>query len=104
MGLSGACTLTVGVQALATTPISRTDINCLNRLKPLFSSIECKRNIVFKEEKQLASSTYNIEVSTTQSGELLIAAFDNLSPESLLIHLPGDKAEAIMKEFEGEYT
>lgn len=44
-----------------------------------------------------------VEISTTAKDELLVAAFDVASPESLLIHLMADKAQAVMAEFGGDH-
>lgn len=35
---------------------------------------------------------------------MFIAAFDISSPESLLIHLMGEKAEQVLEQFAGDYS
>jgi hypothetical protein len=44
-----------------------------------------------------------VEISTNSSQTLYLAAYDMESPESLLIELPGKKAEQILTQFEKEY-
>lgn len=65
--------------------------------------LDNNRCVVFSEECKLSHLTYRVEISTTPAQEVLIAAFDLASPESLLIQLEKDRAEGVLAEFDNDY-